>query len=59
MGRFKNGNYYRGKNDAELQWLEDGVNYTGATLIGGVCALFIGVVQIVIGLFQLISDDKS
>jgi|688.fasta_scaffold149405_8 hypothetical protein len=57
MGRFESGNYYRDENDAELQWLEDGVNLTGATFIGGICALFMGVLQILIGFFYLISPD--
>lgn len=57
MGRFVDGNYYRDENDAESQWLEDGANLVGATFIGGICALFIGVIQICIGFFYLIFPD--
>lgn len=58
MGRFNNGNYYRSNKDAELQWLEDGANVVGRLCLYGFCALFIGMCQIVYGLFKLASSVK-
>jgi hypothetical protein len=59
MGRCKNGKYYRGKDDADLQWLEDGVNVVGQTLVFSVFSIFIGVFQIVFGLVKILFTPKA
>lgn len=58
MGRFNHGNYYRKDGDAELQWLEDGVNVVGRLCLFAFCALFIGLCQITYGLFKLATSVK-
>jgi len=59
MGRCKNGKYYRGKDDADLQWLEDGVNVVGQTLVFSVFSIFIGVFQIFFGLVKILFTPKA
>lgn len=59
MGRYENGKYYRSKNDAELQWLEDGVGLVGKTFCGVVLLFILGAVQISIGLFTLLTGKNT
>jgi hypothetical protein len=59
MGRYQDGNYYRNEDDAELQWLEDGIGLTGKTLVFGVCALALGLCQLGYGLFKLLTSDDA
>jgi hypothetical protein len=58
MGRYRNGGYYRGKDDADLQWLEDGANLIIALFVHGMLALILGICQFCVGLFQLITAEK-
>ena len=59
MGRYENGKYYRGKNDAELQWLEDGVSLVGKTFCGVVLLFILGACQIGLGLFTLLTCKNT
>jgi hypothetical protein len=59
MGHYRDGNYYRGEQDAELQWLEDGAGLVGHLVIYGVCALAVGIFQIIFGLFKLVTSDDA
>jgi hypothetical protein len=59
MGHYNGKNYYRGKEDADLQWLEDGANLVIALFVHGLCSCVIGVVQICVLLFKLITSDKT
>jgi len=59
MGHYQNGNYYRGENDAELQWLEDGIGLVVKLFVYGVCALAVGICQLTYGLFKLVTSDRA
>jgi hypothetical protein len=58
MGQYRNGGYYRGKNDADLQWLEDGANLVIALFVHGMLALILGIFQLCVGVFELITAEK-
>ena len=58
MGRYKNGKYYRGKNDAELQWLEDGISLVGKTFCCAVLLFISGVYTLCVGLITLLTEEK-
>ena len=57
MGRYRNGGYYRGKNDADLQWIEDGANLIIALFVHGMLALVLGIGCLVLGLYKLVVPD--
>lgn len=59
VGRFKNQHYYPGKDDGELQWLEDGIGLVGTTLVGSLILAFCGIFQICRGIFALLAGDES
>lgn len=59
MGHYRNGNYYRGRNDGELQWIEDAANLVFSLVFYGVCALAVGVWELTRGLFNLITSDDN
>jgi hypothetical protein len=59
MGHYNGKNYYRDKNDAELQWLEDGANLVIAIFAYGLVSCFTGIFQICAGLFTLITSDTE
>jgi hypothetical protein len=59
MGHYSGKNYYRGKNDADLQWLEDGANLVVALFVHGMLSFLFGVAQICVVLFKLITSDKT
>lgn len=59
MGHYRNGNYYRGKNDGELQWVEDAVNLAFSMVFYGVCAFAVGLYELARGLLHLIASDDS
>jgi hypothetical protein len=59
MGHYRDGNYYRGEQDAELQWLEDGAGLVGQLIIYGVCAFAVGVFQLLFGLIKLVTSDDA
>lgn len=59
MGRFKNRHYYPGKDDGELQWLEDGIGLVGTTLIGSLILAFCGICQIFRGILAVLAGDES
>jgi hypothetical protein len=58
MGHYRGKNYYRGENDAELQWLEDGANLLIQLFAHGILCLISGVIQIFAVVFKLITSDK-
>ena len=59
MGQFRGKRYYRGKDDAELQWLEDGVGLLGKTLCHSVFLMCRGVYLICSGIHTLLTSDKT
>jgi hypothetical protein len=59
MGRFEKGGYYRGRRDAELQWLEDGFNLVGAVFVRSIILFVVGICQLIYGIFTLITSDDS
>jgi hypothetical protein len=59
MGRYRNGNYYRSKNDPELKWLEDSAGLFGKVFMFGVCSLVVGIFQLGCYLVQLVTSDNT
>lgn len=59
MGRYRNGGYYRGKNDADLQWLEDGANLIIALIVHAMLALVLGIGCLAVGLYKLFTPNTS
>ncbi len=59
MGHYQNGNYYRGKNDGELQWVEDAVNLAFGMVFYGVFALAAGLFEFGRALLNLGPPNNS
>lgn len=59
MGHYQNGNYYRGKNDGELQWAEDAVNLAFGLVFYGVFALAASLFELGRALLNLGPSDNS
>lgn len=59
MGKYHNGRYYRGKNDAELQWLEDGVGFIGKLFVVSALSLIIGVFQLACETSKALFDEHG
>lgn len=59
MGHYKNGNYYRGKDDGDLQWIEDLFNLTFSMVFYGFCAIASGLWILACGLFNLITANNG
>ena len=47
MGQYRSGRYYRGRDDADLQWLEDGVGLIGKIFVFSALSCIIGIVQLI------------
>jgi hypothetical protein len=59
MGRYQGGKYYRNSDDAELQWLEDGVGLIFSIAWYSLTLFVTGIYGIVVGLFYLLSGRNS
>jgi hypothetical protein len=59
MGHYRNGDYYRGKNDGELQWVEDAINLAFGMVFYGVCAFAVGLFTLACGLLNFTTSDKG
>jgi hypothetical protein len=59
MGHYQNGNYYRGKNDGELQWLEDALNLAFSMVFYGVCAFGVVLFELARGLWNFATSGNS
>lgn len=59
MGRYQGDKYFRGSDDGELQWLEDGVGLVFTILFSSIVLLVSGIFGILSGLFYLLTGQDS